>query len=80
MPNQSAAVKPMSGFDRGRIFGLNTLGFLVVTLTAYFSTVITTSYGRNRIGSAKAAALIGLAVAYLLNGLYGYAWARIDRI
>ena len=34
------------------------------------------SYMLNRIGAVKAAALIGMAVAYLVNGVYGYAWAR----
>ena len=62
--------------DRSRILGLHSLGFLVVTLAAYFSAVVTMSYAMNRFGTAKAAALIGLAVAYLLNGVFGYAWAR----
>jgi len=30
----------------------------------------------NPFGTAKAAALIGLAVGYLLNGVFGYAWAK----
>jgi len=62
--------------DRSRILGLHSLGFLVVTLAAYASALVTMSYVMNRFGAAKAAVLIGLAVAYLFNGVFGYAWAR----
>ena len=63
-------------FDRSRILGLHTLGFLVVTLAAYFSTVISLGYAMNRFSKVKAAVLIGLAVIYLFNGVFGYAWAK----
>ncbi len=76
MTNHSIDIKPTRVFDRSRILGLNTLGFLVVTLAAYFSTVISMGYVLNRIGVAKAATLIAMAVVYLVNGVYGYAWAR----
>jgi signal transduction histidine kinase len=68
-------MKALRVSDPRRVLGLHTLGFLVVTLAAYFSVVVTMGYA-NRFGTAKAAALIGLAVAYLLNGVFGYAWAR----
>ena len=76
MPNQSANMKAIRVYDRSRILGLHTLGFLVVTLAAYFSAVITLGYMLNRIGVVRAAVLIGLAVAYLVNGVYGYSWAK----
>jgi len=69
----------MKGFrvsDRSRILGLHSLGFLVVTLAAYASALVTMSYVMNRFRPAKAVALIGLAVVYLFNGVFGYAWAR----
>lgn len=69
-------MKAISVSDRSRILGLNTIGFLVVALAAYFSAVITMGYAMNRISTVKAAVLIGLAVTYLVNGVYGYAWAR----
>jgi signal transduction histidine kinase len=69
-------MKTLRVSDPRRVIGLHTLGFLVVTLAAYFSAVVTMSYAMNRFGTAKAAALIGLAVAYLMNGVFGYAWAR----
>ena len=69
-------MKPLLVSDRSRILGLHSLGFLVVTLAAYFSAVVTLSYAMNRFGTTRAALLIGLAVAYLLNGVFGYAWAR----
>ncbi len=62
--------------DRSRVLGLHTLGFLVVTLAAYFSTVISLGYAMNRFTRVKAAVLIALAVIYLVNGVFGYAWAR----
>jgi hypothetical protein len=62
--------------DRSRILGLHTLGFLVVTLAAYFSTVISLGYAMNRFSKVRAAVLIGLAMIYLLNGVFGYAWAK----
>lgn len=76
MGNQSANMKAIRVGDRSRILGLNTIGFLVVALAAYFSAVITMGYAMNRISTLKAAVLIGLAVTYLVNGAYGYAWAR----
>ncbi len=62
--------------DRNRRLGLHTLGFLVVTLVAYLSAAISMGYMLNRLGSVKAVALTSLAVAYLINGVFGYAWAR----
>ena len=67
---QDANIKPT------RIFGLNSVGFLVVTLAAYASAVISMGYAMNRIGAVRGTVLISLAGAYLLNGVYGYAWAR----
>jgi signal transduction histidine kinase len=61
---------------RTRTFGLNSLGFLVVTLAAYLSTVVSMGYMLNRLGRFRAVALIVLAVAYLVNGIAGYVWAR----
>jgi signal transduction histidine kinase len=62
--------------DRSRVLGLHSLGFLIVTLAAYFSAAITTSYTMNRMSKVTAAVLITLAAGYLLNGVFGYAWAR----
>ena len=62
--------------DRNRRLGLHTLGFLVVTLVAYLSAAISMGYMLNRLGSLKAVALTILALAYLANGVYGYARAR----
>lgn len=59
-----------------RVFGLNSLGFLVVTLVAYLSAVITLGYVLNTFSVTRAVGLAGLATAYLLNGIFGYAWAR----
>ena len=59
-----------------RTFGLNAFGFLLVTLAAYFSTGLAMVYMLNRIRAAKAVALVILGTAYLVNGVYGYAWAR----
>jgi hypothetical protein len=61
---------------KNRIVGLHSLGFLLVTLAAYLSAVVTMGYVLNTISFPKAGALIGLAVLYLANGIYGYAWAR----
>lgn len=61
---------------RTRTFGLNSLGFLVVTLAAYLSAVVTMGYMLNSIGLFRAVVLLVLAVAYLANGIAGYAWAR----
>lgn len=62
--------------DHNRVFSLNRLGFLVVTLAAYASAVTTMGYVLQRISVGRAAALIGLAAAYLVNGVYGYSRAR----
>ncbi len=62
--------------DRSRVLGLHSLGFLIVTLAAYFSAAVTTSYSMNRMSTVRAAVLITLAAAYLLNGVFGYAWTR----
>ena len=61
---------------RTRTFGLNSLGFLSVTLAAYLSAVVTMGYVLNSIGRFRAVGLIFLAVAYLVNGVAGYRWAR----
>ena len=61
---------------RSRTFGLNSIGFLVVTLAAYLSAVVTMGYVLNSIGLFRAVVLIVLAVAYLVNGIAGYAWVR----
>ena len=61
---------------KNRVVGLHSLGFLVVTLAAYLSAVVTMGYEWNRISFPKTAALISLAVLYLANGIYGYTWAR----
>ena len=69
-------MKALRVSDWSRILGLHSLGFLVVTLAAYFSAVVTMSYAMNRFGTLRAVTLVGLAVAYLMNGIFGYAWAR----
>jgi signal transduction histidine kinase len=61
---------------RARVPGLNSLGFTLVTLTAYLSALITMGYVLNSITSGRAALLITLAVMYLVNGIFGYASAR----
>ena len=61
---------------RNRTFGLNSFGFLVVTLAAYFSAAVTMGYMLNNIRLPRAVMLISLALAYLINGLVGYVWAR----
>lgn len=61
---------------KSRTIGLNSLGFLFVTLAAYLSAVVTMGYVLNRISIPTASALITLAIIYLANGVYGYAWAR----
>jgi signal transduction histidine kinase len=48
---------------RTRTFGLNSLGFLSVTLAAYLSAVVTMGYVLNSIGRFRAVVLIFLAVA-----------------
>lgn len=67
---------PAMRMDRSRVFGLNSLGFLVVTILAYLSALLTMGYVRNMIGATRATIIIGLAIAYLVNGVFGYAWAR----
>ena len=69
-------MKALRVSDWSRILGLHSLGFLVVTLAAYFSAVVTMSYAMNRFGTLRAVTLLSLAVAYLMNGIFGYAWAR----
>lgn len=71
---KSANMKAVS--DRSNLLGLHSLGFLVVTLAAYFSAVITLGYALNRIGKVRASGLLILALGYLLNGIFGYAWAK----
>lgn len=61
---------------KSRTIGLNSLGFLLVTLAAYLSAVVTMGYVLDTISIPKAIALIGLAVVYLANGVYGYVAAR----
>jgi signal transduction histidine kinase len=61
---------------RTRTFGLNSLGFLSVTLAAYLSAVVSMGYVLNSLGRFRAVLLIVLAVAYLINGVAGYVWAR----
>ena len=59
-----------------RTLGLNSLGFVLVTLAAYLSAIITLGYVLNTISAVKAVALITLAVVYVANGVFGYSWAR----
>ncbi|MEK6278783.1 MAG: sensor histidine kinase [Acidobacteriota bacterium] len=59
-----------------RTIGLNSLGFALVTLAAYMSAIVAMGYVLNKISIPKAATLIALGVAYLVTGIYGYAWAR----
>jgi signal transduction histidine kinase len=61
---------------RSRTIGLNSLGFLLVTLAAYLSALITMGYVLNQISTSKAAVLVSLALLYLVIGIYGYAWVR----
>src|SRR5918995_1141780 len=61
---------------RSRTLGLNSLGFLLVTVAAYLSAVVTMGYVLNTISLPRAAVLIGFGVMYLANGVYGYARAR----
>src|SRR5262245_57101490 len=56
--------------------GLNSLGFALVTLTAYLSALVTMGYVLNTITVSKAALLITLAFVYLANGVFGYAFTR----
>lgn len=61
---------------RSRTIGLHSLGFLVVTLAAYLSAVVTMGYMLNRLTVPKATVIVILAIIYLINGIYGYAWIR----
>jgi signal transduction histidine kinase len=61
---------------KNRTLGLNSLGFVLVALTAYLSALITMGYVLNTISASKAFVLISLATLYLVNGVFGYAWAR----
>ncbi|HEX6730828.1 MAG TPA: sensor histidine kinase [Pyrinomonadaceae bacterium] len=61
---------------RNRTIGLPSLGFLIVTLTAYLSSLVTMGYMLNRLTIPKASVLVTLAIIYLVNGVYGYAWIR----
>lgn len=61
---------------RSRAIGLNSLGFLLVTLAAYLSALVTMGYMLNAISVLKAAVLISLGFIYLANGVFGYAWVR----
>jgi signal transduction histidine kinase len=61
---------------RSRTIGLHSLGFLVVTLAAYLSAVVTMGYMLNRLTIPKAIVIVTLAIIYLINGIYGYAWIR----
>lgn len=61
---------------RSRTIGLHSLGFLVVTLAAYLSAVVTMGYMLNRLTVPKATVIVTLAIIYLINGIYGYAWIR----
>src|SRR5215471_13620147 len=58
------------------VFGLNSIGFVLVVLAAYLSALVTMGYVLNTIAASKAAILIILSVVYLANGVFGYAWAR----
>jgi len=62
--------------ENRRAIGLNSLGFVLVTLAAYLSAVVTMGYVLNTISGPKAATLISLGIIYLVHGVYGYAWAR----
>jgi signal transduction histidine kinase len=61
---------------KSRTIGLNSLGFLFVTLAAYLSAVVTMGYMLNRLTVPKATVIVILAIIYLVNGIYGYAWIR----
>lgn len=61
---------------RSRTIGLHSLGFLVVTLAAYLSAVVTMGYMLNRLTVPKTTVIVILAIIYLINGIYGYAWIR----
>lgn len=65
-----------SPLENRRALGLNALGFVLVTLAAYLSAVVVLGYVLNTISWPKAATLISLDIIYLVNGVYGYAWAR----
>jgi signal transduction histidine kinase len=61
---------------RNRTIGLPSLGFLLVTLAAYLSAIVTMGYMLNRLTTTKASVLVVLALTYLVNGVYGYTWIR----
>lgn len=61
---------------KSRTIGLNSVGFLLVTLAAYLSALVTMGYVLNTISLLRAAVLISLGVAYLVCGIFGYARAR----
>jgi len=65
--------------ENRRALGLNSLGFVVVTLAAYLSAVVTMGYVLNTISGPKALTLISLGILYLINGVYGYAATRNSR-
>lgn len=56
---------------RSRAIGLNSLGFLLVTLAAYLSALVTMGYMLNAVSVLKAAVLISLGFIYLANGVFG---------
>jgi len=58
------------------VIGLHSLGFVLVTLAGYLSALVTLGYVLRTISLPKAAALIVIAVAYLVIGVYGYALVR----
>ncbi len=62
--------------ENRRLLGLNSLGFVLVTLAAYLSAVVAMGYVLNTISWPKATTLISLGIIYLVNGVFGYAWAR----
>ncbi|HKR60759.1 MAG TPA: sensor histidine kinase [Pyrinomonadaceae bacterium] len=61
---------------KSRTIGLNSVGFLLVTLAAYLSAVFSMGYMLKSISPAKTVVLIILAVLYLAIGIYGYASIR----
>ena len=61
---------------RSRTIGLHSLGFLVVTLAAYLSAVVTMGYMLNRLTIPRATIIVTAAIIYLVNGVWSYAWIR----
>jgi signal transduction histidine kinase len=59
-----------------RTIGLHSLGFVLVTLAGYLSAMVTLGYVLRTISLPKASTLLGIALSYLIIGVYGYAWAR----